>query len=99
MIFICRFQPSGEKIPIRMFLSNENGYYLDISMYKEDTDPVSGQVKFKSFGNKPGPLNGLLISTPYMTKVSTTEFRIIEFLIFSGLGVVCSLMCLEEQLL
>lgn len=52
-----------------MFLSNENGYYLDISMYKEDTDPVTSQVKFKSFGSKSGPLNGLLISTPYMTKV------------------------------
>jgi len=52
-----------------MFLSNENGYSLDISMYKEDTDPVTSQVTFRAFGNKSGPLNGLLVSTPYMTKV------------------------------
>ncbi|KAF6025259.1 hypothetical protein EB796_016427 [Bugula neritina] len=49
-----RFQPNGEKIPIRMFLSNENGYSLDISMYKEDTDPVTSQVTFRAFGNKSG---------------------------------------------
>lgn len=55
-----------------MFLANENGYYLDISMYKETTDPNTSQVHFKSFGSKPGPLHGLLISTPYMTKVFIT---------------------------
>ena len=51
-----------------MFLSNENGYFLDINMYREDTD-ANGLVKFKSFGSKHGPLNGHLISTPYVTKV------------------------------
>lgn len=32
------------RIPIRMFLSNQSGYYLDISMYKEVTDEKTGQV-------------------------------------------------------
>ncbi|XP_067945833.1 acetyl-CoA carboxylase-like [Watersipora subatra] len=63
-----KLHTSGEKIPIRVFLSNENGYYLDISMYKEDTDPSTGHVKFRAFGSKTGPLNGLLISSPYVTK-------------------------------
>ena len=29
---------------IRLCLSNENGYYLDIALYKEVTDPSTGQV-------------------------------------------------------
>lgn len=52
-----------------MFLCNENGYSLDISMYKEVTDLKSGQVFFQTFGTKQGPLDGLVISTPYTTKV------------------------------
>lgn len=32
------------KIPIRLFLSNESGYYLDISTYKEVLDERVGQV-------------------------------------------------------
>ena len=37
-------------------------------MYKEVTDETSGQVVFQAYGNKQGPLNGLLMATPYMTK-------------------------------
>ncbi|MBV98493.1 Acetyl-CoA carboxylase 2, partial [Eschrichtius robustus] len=29
-------------VPIRLFITNESGYYLDISLYKEVTDPRSG---------------------------------------------------------
>ena len=32
-----RTTPSGDTIPIRLFLTNESGYYLDISLYKEVT--------------------------------------------------------------
>lgn len=32
-------------IPIRLFITNESGYYLDISLYKEVTDPRSGNVR------------------------------------------------------
>lgn len=38
---------STNRIPIRMFLSNESGYYLDISTYREVTDERTGQVGIK----------------------------------------------------
>ncbi|CAK6440135.1 unnamed protein product [Pipistrellus nathusii] len=55
-------------IPIRLFITNESGYYLDISLYKEVTDPRSGNIMFHSFGNKQGAQHGMLINTPYVTK-------------------------------
>lgn len=33
-------------VPIRLFITNESGYYLDISLYKEVTDPRSGNVRW-----------------------------------------------------
>lgn len=39
-----RLTPTGKQIPIRLFLTNESGYYLDISLYKEVTDARTGQV-------------------------------------------------------
>uniref|UniRef100_H0V3L2 acetyl-CoA carboxylase n=1 Tax=Cavia porcellus TaxID=10141 RepID=H0V3L2_CAVPO len=55
-------------VPIRLFITNESGYYLDISLYKEVTDPRSGNIMFHSFGDKQGSLHGMLINTPYVTK-------------------------------
>ncbi|XP_052412557.1 acetyl-CoA carboxylase isoform X3 [Carassius gibelio] len=63
-----RLTNNGDVIPIHLFLTNESGYYLDISLYKEDTDPSTGQIMFQSFGDKQGPLHGMLINTPYVTK-------------------------------
>ncbi|XP_074643040.1 acetyl-CoA carboxylase-like isoform X2 [Tubulanus polymorphus] len=63
-----RLSANGNRIPIRLFLTNESGYYLDISMYKEVTEPRTGQIMFQAYGTKQGPLHGLLLSTPYMTK-------------------------------
>ncbi|XP_056144354.1 acetyl-CoA carboxylase [Lampris incognitus] len=63
-----RLTPTGNAIPIRLFLTNESGYYLDISLYKEVTDPSSGQIMFQSYGDKQGLLHGMLINTPYVTK-------------------------------
>ncbi|XP_047447248.1 acetyl-CoA carboxylase isoform X2 [Mugil cephalus] len=63
-----RLTPTGNAIPIRLFLTNESGYYLDISLYKEVTDLNSGQIMFQSYGDKQGPLHGMLINTPYVTK-------------------------------
>uniref|UniRef100_A0A667YIW6 acetyl-CoA carboxylase n=1 Tax=Myripristis murdjan TaxID=586833 RepID=A0A667YIW6_9TELE len=63
-----RLTPTGNAIPIRLFLTNESGYYLDISIYKEVTDLVSGQIMFQSYGDKQGLLHGMLINTPYVTK-------------------------------
>ncbi|XP_051952491.1 acetyl-CoA carboxylase-like isoform X1 [Xyrauchen texanus] len=63
-----RHTTTGDAIPIRLFLTNESGYYLDISLYKEVTDPTAGQIMFQSYGDKQGPLHGMLINTPYVTK-------------------------------
>ncbi|KAG7265279.1 hypothetical protein CRUP_008184 [Coryphaenoides rupestris] len=70
-----RLTPTGHQIPIRLFLTNESGYYLDISLYKEVTDSRTGQVgpkdrqiMFQAYGDKQGPLHGMLINTPYVTK-------------------------------
>uniref|UniRef100_A0A3Q3IDI1 acetyl-CoA carboxylase n=1 Tax=Monopterus albus TaxID=43700 RepID=A0A3Q3IDI1_MONAL len=63
-----RLTPTGKQIPIRLFLTNESGYYLDISLYKEVTDSQTGQIMFQAYGDKQGPLHGMLINTPYVTK-------------------------------
>lgn len=47
-----RLTPTGNAIPIRLFLTNESGYYLDISLYKEVTDPSSRQVRTGNSGLK-----------------------------------------------
>uniref|UniRef100_A0A8C7KEZ3 acetyl-CoA carboxylase n=1 Tax=Oncorhynchus kisutch TaxID=8019 RepID=A0A8C7KEZ3_ONCKI len=60
-----RLTPTGKQIPIRLFLTNESGYYLDISLYKEVTDSRTGQLGPK---DRQGPLHGMLINTPYVTK-------------------------------
>lgn len=46
-----RLTPTGNAIPVRLFLTNESGYYLDISLYKEVTDPSSGQVRKVNAGS------------------------------------------------
>ncbi|XP_041792792.1 acetyl-CoA carboxylase isoform X1 [Chelmon rostratus] len=63
-----RLTTTMNAIPVRLFLTNESGYYLDISLYKEVTDPSSGQIMFQSYGDKQGPVHGMLINTPYVTK-------------------------------
>ncbi|XP_053325093.1 acetyl-CoA carboxylase 2 isoform X2 [Spea bombifrons] len=63
-----RLTPTGKAIPIRLFLTNESGYYLDISLYKEVTDPSTGHIMFHSYGDKHGHMHGMLINTPYVTK-------------------------------
>lgn len=44
-----RLANTNTRIPIRLFLCNESGYYLDITMYKEVTDERVGQVRTASF--------------------------------------------------
>uniref|UniRef100_A0A670JFK2 acetyl-CoA carboxylase n=1 Tax=Podarcis muralis TaxID=64176 RepID=A0A670JFK2_PODMU len=63
-----RLTPTAQAIPIRLFLTDESGYYLDISLYKEVNDPSTGNIMFHSYGDKQGPLHGMLINTPYVTK-------------------------------
>uniref|UniRef100_A0A8C0UYD6 acetyl-CoA carboxylase n=1 Tax=Cyanistes caeruleus TaxID=156563 RepID=A0A8C0UYD6_CYACU len=63
-----RLTPTATAIPIRLFLTNESGYYLDISLYKEVRDLSTGSIMFQSYGDKQGPQHGMLINTPYVTK-------------------------------
>ncbi|MEE6508200.1 hypothetical protein FKM82_019789 [Ascaphus truei] len=63
-----RITPTGKAIPIRLFLTNESGYYLDMSLYKEVTDPITGSIMFNTYGDKHGCMHGMLINTPYVTK-------------------------------
>lgn len=63
-----RVSPSAPTQNIRLCLANDSGYFLDICLYTEITDPVSGVILFHAYGPKQGPMHGLPISTPYVTK-------------------------------
>ncbi|KAK6633678.1 hypothetical protein RUM44_004285 [Polyplax serrata] len=63
-----RTTPSSKTETIRLCLANDSGYYLDICMYKEITDTKTGTIKFEAFGTKQGPMHGLPITVPYVTK-------------------------------
>ncbi|KAF2367472.1 Biotin carboxylase-like N-terminal domain [Trinorchestia longiramus] len=65
---LIRHSPQHHTVPIRLTLSNESGYFLDLNLYKEVTDKLNGQIKFEGFGSRQGPLHGLSVSTPYVTK-------------------------------
>lgn len=70
-----RLTPDGEKLPIRIFLTNESGYYLDISVYREITDKVTGETTFESYWGKRGPFHGRLLRTPYFTRDNLQQKR------------------------
>ncbi|PSN52685.1 Acetyl-CoA carboxylase [Blattella germanica] len=55
-----RQSPNSKTSNVRLCLANDSGYSLDIWLYKE--------IKFEAYGNKQGPMHGLPISTPYLTK-------------------------------
>lgn len=63
---VIRPTPQSDTTAIRLCIANDSGYFLDISMYQEVTE--NGVIKFNAYGKRQGPLNGLPISTPYMTK-------------------------------
>ncbi|CAF3808089.1 unnamed protein product, partial [Adineta steineri] len=64
-----RLTPDSERIPFRVFLTYENGYYLDISLYREVKNPTTGQTIFQSYNSgETGPLDGRALHDPYVTK-------------------------------
>ncbi|XP_066991423.2 acetyl-CoA carboxylase isoform X2 [Anabrus simplex] len=63
-----RQSPNSKTTNVRLCLANESGYSLDLCLYKEVTDPKTGVIKFEAYGNKQGPMHGLPISVPYLTK-------------------------------
>lgn len=70
-----RLTPDGEKLPIRIFLTNESGYYLDLSLYREITDKITGETTFESYSGKRGPFHGRLLRTPYYTRDNLQQKR------------------------
>ena len=62
--------PPTQKVPsnLRLSISNDAGYLLNMYIYKEVTDPHTGVLKFITVGNVQGPMHGLPVSTPYMTR-------------------------------
>lgn len=44
-----RLTPVAQAVPVRLFLTDDSGYYLDISIYKEVNDPRTGNVSVASF--------------------------------------------------
>lgn len=65
---VIRPTPQAPTTSLRLCIANDSGYFLDITMYTEITDPETGTIKFLAYGPKQGPLHGLAISTPYVTK-------------------------------
>jgi acetyl-CoA carboxylase/biotin carboxylase 1 len=64
-----RLTPDSERIPFRVFLTYESGYYLDISLYREVTNQATGQTTFQTYTiGKTGPLDGHALYDPYVTK-------------------------------
>ncbi|XP_021925280.1 acetyl-CoA carboxylase [Zootermopsis nevadensis] len=63
-----RPSPNSKMTNVRLCLANDSGYSLDIWVYKELTDLKTGVIKFEAYGNKQGPMHGLPISIPYVTK-------------------------------
>jgi acetyl-CoA carboxylase/biotin carboxylase 1 len=64
-----RLTPDSERIPFRVFLTYENGYYLDISLYREVKNETTGQTIFQTYTvGKTGPLDGRVLHDPYETK-------------------------------
>ncbi|XP_012233203.1 acetyl-CoA carboxylase isoform X2 [Linepithema humile] len=61
---------------VRLCIANDSGYSIDLHLYTEATDPKTGIIRFESYPPvaanaanwRPGPMHGLPISTPYLTK-------------------------------
>ncbi|XP_012247167.1 acetyl-CoA carboxylase isoform X3 [Bombus impatiens] len=60
---------------LRLCIANDSGYSIDLHLYMEATDPKTGIIRFESYPSstangtwRPGPMHGLPISTPYLTK-------------------------------
>ncbi|XP_063979421.1 acetyl-CoA carboxylase isoform X2 [Diachasmimorpha longicaudata] len=66
--------PGKPTYNVRLCISNDSGYSIDLHLYAETTDPKTGVIRFESYGSnnvetwRPGPMHGLPISTPYVTK-------------------------------
>ncbi|CAH1397030.1 unnamed protein product [Nezara viridula] len=60
--------PNAKTSNIRLCLANDSGYSLDMCLYMEVLDQKTGVIRLEAFGPKQGPMQGLPVSTPYLTK-------------------------------
>ncbi|KAL1397350.1 hypothetical protein pipiens_002541 [Culex pipiens pipiens] len=65
---VIRQNTQSPTTSVRLCIANDSGYFLDIAMYTEVTDPETHVIKFQAYGSRQGPLHMLPISSPYMTK-------------------------------
>lgn len=71
-----RSAPGKPTTNVRLCISNDSGYSIDLHLYSEAIDPKTGVIRFESYipanrdeaNWRPGPMHGLAISTPYLTK-------------------------------
>ncbi|ODN01988.1 Acetyl-CoA carboxylase [Orchesella cincta] len=62
--------PHPREIPttLRLIISNQRGFDLTITMYKEENDSRTGLKRYVSYGIDRKPLHDVPVSTPYKTK-------------------------------
>ncbi|KAK0166882.1 hypothetical protein PV327_004353 [Microctonus hyperodae] len=65
--------PGKETSTARLCIANDSGYGIDLHLYTEARDPKTGVIRFESYNStasdrRPGPMHGLPVSTPYLTK-------------------------------
>ncbi|XP_077270819.1 acetyl-CoA carboxylase isoform X1 [Temnothorax americanus] len=68
--------PGKPTSTVRLCIANDSGYSIDLHLYTEATDSKTGIIRFESYSPtaanatnwRPGPMHGLPISTPYLTK-------------------------------
>uniref|UniRef100_A0A0R3X0R7 Acetyl-CoA carboxylase n=1 Tax=Hydatigena taeniaeformis TaxID=6205 RepID=A0A0R3X0R7_HYDTA len=65
---LIRRSKNGPRIPIRLIISNEQGYSLVFELYHEVPNPCTGAIHLVSFGPRIGSLHGCLANAPHPTK-------------------------------
>ncbi|KAL5104803.1 Acetyl-CoA carboxylase [Taenia crassiceps] len=65
---LIRHSKNGPRIPIRLIISNEQGYSLVFELYHEVPNPRTGAIHLVSFGPRVGSLHGCLANAPHQTK-------------------------------
>ena len=81
---LIRHNKNGPRIPIRLIISNEQGYSLVLELYREVPNPRTGAIHLISYGPRIGALHGCLASAPHQTK---------DFLQLKRFQVVFSIFC------
>lgn len=75
-----RQTPHSKTIPIRLTLSNESGYFLDMHLYREITDKLTGQVRMECW------------SEVVLLEGGVVFFMVSVFFVFSPVIVLFSLL-------